>query len=48
MVIKSERMKLVVYVMHGETIKAYKILVGKPEKKGDHLGDLGTDGKIVL
>jgi hypothetical protein len=32
----------------GELRNAYKILVGKLEKKRDHLEDLGTSGKIIL
>jgi hypothetical protein len=32
----------------GETRNACNILVGKPEGKRDHSGDLGVDGKIIL
>jgi hypothetical protein len=31
----------------GDTKIAYKILVGKPERK-DHLVDLGVDGRIII
>jgi hypothetical protein len=27
---------------------AYRVLVGKPEGKRDHLGDPGVDGRIIL
>jgi hypothetical protein len=32
----------------GEIRNAYKILVGKPERKRDHAEYLGVDGKIIL
>jgi hypothetical protein len=31
----------------GEERGAYRILVGRP-KEGDHLGDPGVDGRIIL
>jgi hypothetical protein len=32
----------------GERRGAYKVLVGRPEGKRDHLEDLGVDGRILL
>jgi hypothetical protein len=32
----------------GGRIGAYRILVGKPDGKRDHLGHLGLDGTILL
>jgi len=31
----------------GERRGVYRVLVGKPEK-GDHLGDPGVDGRLIL
>jgi hypothetical protein len=47
-VIKSRRMRWAGYVAHmGEERGVYRVLVGKPEG-GDHWGDLGIDGWIIL
>jgi hypothetical protein len=32
----------------GERRGVYRIMVGKPEGKRDHLGDPGVDGSIIL
>ena len=32
----------------GEERGVYRVLVGKPERKRDHWGDLGIDGCIIL
>jgi hypothetical protein len=46
--IKSVRMKWIDHVANmGDMRNAYKILVGKPERK-NHSGDLGEEGKIIL
>jgi hypothetical protein len=45
---KSRRMRWAGHVAHmGEKRGAYRILVGRPEE-GDHLGDPGVDGSIIL
>ena len=47
-VIKSRRMRWAGHVAHmGEERGVYRVLVGKPEE-GDHWGDLGVDGWIIL
>jgi hypothetical protein len=47
-VIKSRRMRWAGHVARiWEKRGAYRILVGRPEE-GDHLGDPGVDGKIIL
>ena len=46
-VIKSRSMRLLGHVtLKGKRRAAYRVLVGKPEKKAT-LGDLGVDGKIM-
>jgi len=48
-VIKSKRMRWAGYVARmGEERGVYRVLVGKPEGKRDHWGDLGVDGWIIL
>jgi hypothetical protein len=32
----------------GDSVHAYKIFIGKSERKIDHLGDMGIDVKITL
>jgi hypothetical protein len=32
----------------GDRRGAYSVLVGKPERKRDHLEDLGVEGRIIL
>jgi hypothetical protein len=32
----------------GKRRGVYRVLVGKPEEKKDHLGDLSADGRIIL
>jgi len=44
-VLTSRTMRLVVNV--GERRGAYRVLVGKPERK-NHMEDLGVDGRIRL
>jgi len=47
-VIKSRRMRSPGHVVRmGEERGVYRVLVGKPEE-GDHWGDLGVDGRIIL
>jgi hypothetical protein len=47
-VIKLRRMRWAGHVAcMGEKRVACKILVGRP-REGDHLGDSGTDGRIIL
>ena len=47
-VIKSRRMRWAEHVTRmGGTRDVYRVLVGKPEE-GDHLGDPGVDGRIIL
>jgi hypothetical protein len=47
-IIKSRRMRWAGDVARmGEKRGAYRILVGRPEE-GDHLGDPGVDGRIIL
>jgi hypothetical protein len=36
-----------IYRMYGETRGAYRVLVGKPERR-DHLEYIGVDGRIIL
>jgi hypothetical protein len=46
-VIKARRMRLAGLVARtGERRGVYRVLVGKHE--GDHLGDPGVDGRIIL
>jgi hypothetical protein len=48
-VIQSRRMRWVGHVARmGERRGAYRVLVGRPEAKRDHLEDLGIDGRIIL
>jgi hypothetical protein len=47
-VVKPKRMKWVGYVARmGEMRNAYRVLVGKPERK-NHAEDLGVDGRMML
>jgi hypothetical protein len=47
-VIKSRRLKWAGHVARiGEKRGAYRILVGRP-KEGDHFGDPGVEGRIIL
>jgi len=47
-VIKSRRIRWAGHVARmGEERGVYRVLVGKPERKG-HWGDLGVDGWIIL
>jgi hypothetical protein len=47
-VIKSRRMRLAWHITHlREMINTCKVLVGKPGG-GDHLEDLGVDGRLIL
>jgi len=46
-VMKSRRMRWAGHVVRmGEERGMYRVLLGKPE--GDHWGDLGVDGLIIL
>jgi len=48
-VIKSRRMRWVGHVARmGEGRGVYRVLVGNPEGRGDHWGDPGVDGRIIL
>jgi len=48
LVIRSRRMRWAGHVARmGEEMGVYRVLVGKPEK-GDHWGDLGVGGQIIL
>jgi hypothetical protein len=47
-VIKSRRVRWAGHVAClGEIKNAYKFFVGKTEGKGNHLEDLGVDGKVL-
>jgi hypothetical protein len=48
-VIKSRRMRWAGHVARmGDGRGACRILVGRPEREGDHLEDPGVDGRIIL
>jgi len=48
-VIKSRRMSRVGHVTRmGEARGVCRVLVGKPERRGDHWEDLGVDGWVIL
>jgi len=48
-VIKLKIMRWAWHVAYmGERRGLYRDLVGKPERKKDHWGDLGVDGRIIL
>ena len=48
-VIKSRRMRWAGHVARmGEERCVYRVLVGKPEGRRPHWGDLGVDGWIIL
>jgi hypothetical protein len=48
-VIKSRRMGWAEHVAcMRERRGVYRVLVGKPERERDHLGDPGVDGKKIL